>query len=460
MTKRPFVPDGFSALQPRRTPRQRRTEPTLFINHTISEDNSKETACSRLLALAPRNDLRDYKDKLHAREERIAPEDDDRSGSPIKEFERKNNLMGVVTKSRRNSISEESEASDEPAPVRSDSLDNISANIGTGAVNMASLTPEQQQQFHRQRSQMIVKRIAAHVSGNIPLQIQQMIRGGSIMQAWQMVVQQQQAQKQTNQHQQQGDQRGMSMGGGAVDRPAGIKGMNTMSGEGTTIQEMEQMQMRLQQQQAAAEQHGGAGHRAYMARLQRQQQILTQRQAQQQLQQQLNMINGNINPLSGALDSGYNRHQSQMNPPPPQPMLSSQAPHADGSQALSSSNLMNSHSLRPHRTLQHPRSQKPRTSTDPYGFPATHSAHSSISSASTYPAFYNGSNSSVVDSSVTNHSSVSESVGGMSSRTLPRPSAVVGTNLPPPPQSMMRHINSKVSSSSQKKHKSSASDYR
>lgn len=66
MTKRLFAPDNFSALQSHRTPRQRRTETTLFINHTISEDNSKETACSRLVALAPRNELRGDKGIPHA----------------------------------------------------------------------------------------------------------------------------------------------------------------------------------------------------------------------------------------------------------------------------------------------------------------------------------------------------------------------------------------------------------
>ncbi|EOD51392.1 putative c2h2 conidiation transcription factor protein [Neofusicoccum parvum UCRNP2] len=104
--------------------------------------------------------------------------------------------------------------------------------------------------------------------------------------------------------------------------------------------------------------------------------------------------------------------------------------------------------------------QNPRSSTDSYGFPATHSAHSSISSASTYPSYYNGSVGSVADSSVTDYSSASESVGDMSSRTLPRPSALVGTNLPPAPQSMMGQFSSKVSSSSQKKHKCKVCDKR
>jgi hypothetical protein len=98
-----------------------------------------------------------------------------------------------------------------------------------------------------------------------------------------------------------------------------------------------------------------------------------------------------------------------------------------------------------------------RSSSDSYGFPPTHSAHSSISSASTYPSYYNG---SVAESSVTDYSSASESVEPMTSRTLPRPSALIGTNLPPAPQSMMGQFSSKVSSSSQKKHKCKICDKR
>jgi uncharacterized Zn-finger protein len=37
--------------------------------------------------------------------------------------------------------------------------------------------------------------------------------------------------------------------------------------------------------------------------------------------------------------------------------------------------------------------------------------------------------------------------------TLPRPNALIGANNPPAPQSMMSQFSSKVSSSSQKKHK-------
>lgn len=97
-----------------------------------------------------------------------------------------------------------------------------------------------------------------------------------------------------------------------------------------------------------------------------------------------------------------------------------------------------------------------RSSTDSYGFPSAHSSHSSISSASTYPTSYY---SSVSEASVGDYSSASESVD-MPSRTLPRPNGLIGGALPPAPQSMMGQFSSKVSSSSQKKHKCKICDKR
>ncbi|KAM3419655.1 Zinc finger protein C25B8.19c [Cercospora zeina] len=96
-----------------------------------------------------------------------------------------------------------------------------------------------------------------------------------------------------------------------------------------------------------------------------------------------------------------------------------------------------------------------RSSTDSYGFPSGHSSHSSISSASTYPTYYNG---SVSEASVGDYSSASESVDLSHSRTLPRPQGLSG--MPPAPQSMMGQFSSKVSSSSQKKHKCKICDKR
>ena len=97
------------------------------------------------------------------------------------------------------------------------------------------------------------------------------------------------------------------------------------------------------------------------------------------------------------------------------------------------------------------------SSTDSYGFPSSHSAHSSISSASTYPSYYN---SSVSEASVGDYSSASESIDMPNPRTLPRPNGLVGGSLPPAPQSMMGQFSSKVSSSSQKKHKCKICDKR
>jgi len=96
-----------------------------------------------------------------------------------------------------------------------------------------------------------------------------------------------------------------------------------------------------------------------------------------------------------------------------------------------------------------------RSSTDSYGFPSTHSAHSSISSASYgHSGYYGG------EGSVTDYSSASESVDLTNSRTLPRPNGLMGTSMPPAPQSMMSQFSSKVSSSSQKKHKCKICDKR
>ncbi|MCJ1405846.1 hypothetical protein MMC11_009076 [Xylographa trunciseda] len=99
--------------------------------------------------------------------------------------------------------------------------------------------------------------------------------------------------------------------------------------------------------------------------------------------------------------------------------------------------------------------QGDRGTTDSYGFPTTHSSHSSISSGSAYPQYFD---TSSVNSS-TDYSSASE-MEPISSRTLPRPTGLIGSNLPPAPQSMMGSFNSKVSSNTQKKHKCKVCDKR
>ena len=101
--------------------------------------------------------------------------------------------------------------------------------------------------------------------------------------------------------------------------------------------------------------------------------------------------------------------------------------------------------------------QTTRSSPESYGFPPTHSAHSSISSASGVHSSYG---SSLGDYPLTDYSSASESVD-MNHRTLPRPSgSMQGSNAPPAPQSMMGQFSSKVSSSTQKKHKCKVCDKR
>ncbi|GAB7363557.1 hypothetical protein MBLNU230_g3824t1 [Neophaeotheca triangularis] len=100
-----------------------------------------------------------------------------------------------------------------------------------------------------------------------------------------------------------------------------------------------------------------------------------------------------------------------------------------------------------------------RSSSDSYGFPAMHSSRSSISSTSTYPSYYP---SSVSEASVGDYGSASESADlGGGSRTLPRPSGLIpGGHMPPAPSTMMGQFSSKVSSSSQKKHKCKICDKR
>lgn len=96
-----------------------------------------------------------------------------------------------------------------------------------------------------------------------------------------------------------------------------------------------------------------------------------------------------------------------------------------------------------------------RGSADSYGFPA-HSNSSSISSSSAYPSYFGGS----VDSSVSDYSNASSDIESVSSRTLPRPSGLLNGGIPPAPQSMMGQFSSKVSSTTQKKHKCKVCDKR
>jgi hypothetical protein len=95
-----------------------------------------------------------------------------------------------------------------------------------------------------------------------------------------------------------------------------------------------------------------------------------------------------------------------------------------------------------------------RGSEDSYGFPAAHSATSSISSSG-FSGYYGGS----VDGSVSDYSATGSDIESLSGRTLPRPQGLLATQ-PPAPQSMMGSFSSKVSSSTQKKHKCKVCDKR
>ena len=97
-----------------------------------------------------------------------------------------------------------------------------------------------------------------------------------------------------------------------------------------------------------------------------------------------------------------------------------------------------------------------RGSGDSYGFPTTHSTNSSISSSGNYQNYFGGS----VDSSVSDYSNAGSDIESVSSRTLPRPSCLLNGGIPPAPQSMMGQFSSKVSSSTQKKHKCKVCDKR
>lgn len=130
-----------------------------------------------------------------------------------------------------------------------------------------------------------------------------------------------------------------------------------------------------------------------------------------------------------------------------------------GMLALSHQNLQD---LTP-RNIYEARTQ--RASTDAYGFPQTASAHSSISNESGrgYPYYAPSTVGSVADSA-TDYSSAASDAGYESmaaSRTLPRPTQLLGAPLvPPAPQSMMGQFSSKMSANTQKKHKCKVCDKR
>ncbi|KAL6403529.1 hypothetical protein AUP68_12885 [Ilyonectria robusta] len=109
-------------------------------------------------------------------------------------------------------------------------------------------------------------------------------------------------------------------------------------------------------------------------------------------------------------------------------------PHDDRrsfADALDASHGMLAMSQETPRNIYGPRSD--RSSVDSYGFPSTHSTSSSISSSD---------------------------IESVNSRALPRPQGLMASQIPPAPQSMMGQFSSKVSSSTQKKHKCKVCDKR
>ncbi|KAK7431140.1 hypothetical protein QQZ08_002421 [Neonectria magnoliae] len=93
-----------------------------------------------------------------------------------------------------------------------------------------------------------------------------------------------------------------------------------------------------------------------------------------------------------------------------------------------------------------------RSSVDSYGFPSTHSTSSSISSSGNFSSYYGD--------SVSDYSTAGSDIESVNSRALPRPQGLMGSQIPPAPQSMMGQFSSKVSSSTQKKHKCKVCDKR
>ena len=122
--------------------------------------------------------------------------------------------------------------------------------------------------------------------------------------------------------------------------------------------------------------------------------------------------------------------------------------------ALEASQGMLTMSQETPRNIYDVRNNRARGSTDSYGFPQTHSAGSSVSSAS-YGGYYGGS----VDGSISDYSTAGSDIESLSGRTLPRPQGLMSSQ-PPAPQSMMGSFSSKVSTSTSKKHKCKVCDKR
>ncbi|KAM4054973.1 zinc-finger of C2H2 type domain-containing protein [Hirsutella rhossiliensis] len=101
--------------------------------------------------------------------------------------------------------------------------------------------------------------------------------------------------------------------------------------------------------------------------------------------------------------------------------------------ALDASHGMLAMSQETPRNIYGPRSN--RSSVDSYGFPSTHST-------------------------ISDYSTAGSDIESVNSRMLPRPQGLMGSQIPPAPQSMMGQFSSKESSSTQKKHKCKVCDKR
>ncbi|KAI1002271.1 hypothetical protein K3495_g5928 [Podosphaera aphanis] len=202
--------------------------------------------------------------------------------------------------------------------------------------------------------------------------------------------------------------------------------------------------------------------------------------------------------VSSAYDSSYATSHSPGSAPPTQSSYPSnsasydsmgyaaapvRAPYAmhqhEGPRRLSTSNHPNEHrgymeTIDPNRGMMSmnqsasPRNYygpppRVRGSGDSYTYqaPTNHSNASSLSSPGAYPSYYGGSVASHVGEypahGLPSNGSSTEAVA---SRTLPRPPNLISTGVPPAPQSMMSQFSSKVSSSTQKKHKCKVCDKR
>ncbi|KAH8661130.1 hypothetical protein BGZ61DRAFT_403123 [Ilyonectria robusta] len=93
-----------------------------------------------------------------------------------------------------------------------------------------------------------------------------------------------------------------------------------------------------------------------------------------------------------------------------------------------------------------------RSSVDSYRFPSTHSTSSSISSTGNFSSHYGD--------SVSDYSTAGSDIESVNSRVLPRPQGLMASQIRPAPQSIMGQFSSKVSSSTQKKHKCKLCDNR